>query len=1276
MPAKVSFNRNFSIGASKRILSRLVNSFILAVILLPVSNTLFAADEGPVVVEPRFRVFALKHISTEQAKNILAEAELGTVSQLPADSMILVTGQPRQLIKASAVLKLFDAETPVVMKAILPASAAGKLPSNEQIAEEIGNMAIGSFSNPPGGVGKDKAIIDVHNDSVVVIATAEKLAAIIEAIGRSDSNGSIKQLQKEKYEVPEPVQPKIDPVAEVKLERVKAEFQKIKAELNGRNGSYVSTQAGADTNDPETSGLFDKLLDSLDDVEKKIAELSQPAPNVPEPNKSPIQPEAPITPPEKKAPNEPSTALKQPVEAVKEVAKEAAKEVAKEAVKEVAKEAVKEVEKPDLTAVRKKPVAEKIATKLTSKREPNAVPEKVTVEVEEPNQVAPILQEEPNTVPEVVEPNTTTKVIKPATANGPYQPELATIGDEKLELDMPPKINIIDLLDLVGKYLNLDYMYDPIDITGLKGEVTLVLQGPIKIKELYPLAESVLRFKGYVTTRRGNLITIVPMIKVSNVDAPIVDPDNPEVQVGNVIITKIFELKHIETASAQSLLSAMKLGVSVSPIASIRTLIVTGYAYRMERIESLLNMIDKPGEQKEFRSRELKFTMANTLAAKVKTLAEQLGTVSITISVPTSTTPARPTVPGRRTPAPRPPTRPTTPSPTAAPAKPTVYLDADERTNRILMIGLEEQLSVVEKLIDALDVEQQDLRTLRLYEIQHVDAEEVRTKLSELGLISAGTGRGAAASSRAPARTPTVAGRPPTTSRPPTSRLTTPSRTGAIQEPLAEEPQVVIIEPTNSLLVNGTAEQHVRIAVIIGYVDAEQEESGQNPYVIYPLENQDPEELAGVLEKLISETITEKSGTGADSKVVRTTTKTREKIEEDIIIVPDPKTYSLIVYASKKNQQWLSSLIEELDQYRPQVLLDCTLVEINRDDEFAYDLDIISQITPGADTMQYLSGGNLLPKFSRKTIFEAINTGAGLGNYPGAGGQAFLAKGQIQTLFKIMEYRGYGRVLARPKLLVNDNEEGTITTEDTIYIAEKQTKYIPTTTTSTQNQYAPDTTVTFKPYNAGIELTIQPHISKGDQLQLTISLNRTDFDLAGEKTVNIGGEDFPKPLDTSMSNVQTIVTVPNGKTIILGGLEKTTQSKGGGKVPILGDIPLIGGLFRNASNASVQSRLYVFVKAHILRPGEEFTGISDIEVVSLKNRATFEKYEKEMQEYEDWPGIKPKPMEPLQVLEADDAVTPRRQGVFKKRGQTLREGGNLSGTKPKAMNPMGVLDLN
>ena len=105
--------------------------------------------------------------------------------------------------------------------------------------------------------------------------------------------------------------------------------------------------------------------------------------------------------------------------------------------------------------------------------------------------------------------------------------------------------------------------------------------------------------------------------------------------------------------------------------------------------------------------------------------------------------------------------------------------------------------------------------------------------------------------------------------------------------------------------------------------------------------------------------------------------------------------------------------------------------------------------------------------------------------------------------------------------------------------------------------------------------------------------------------------------------------------MLLGGLERISQSKSGTKVPILGDLPLIGGIFRTTSNKDDQSRLYVFVKAHILRPGEELTGESDVERVSGRNRAIFEKYEEEMQAYQDWPGIEPEPMDPLKILEKD-----------------------------------------
>ena len=171
-----------------------------------------------------------------------------------------------------------------------------------------------------------------------------------------------------------------------------------------------------------------------------------------------------------------------------------------------------------------------------------------------------------------------------------------------LELNLPEKLNIIDLVDLVGKYLQLDYMYDE---TQVKGEVSLRLQGPIKIKDLYPLLESVLKFRGFVMTRKGNLVTIVPAAEAVSID-PALHPEAGEVKLGDVIITRVFRLKYIDTGSAQNLLVSMKLGANISPIPETGTLIITEYAYRMARVEELLDMVDQPGSAKTIQVQAVK----------------------------------------------------------------------------------------------------------------------------------------------------------------------------------------------------------------------------------------------------------------------------------------------------------------------------------------------------------------------------------------------------------------------------------------------------------------------------------------------------------------------------------------------------------------------------------------------------------------------------------------------------------------------------------------------
>ncbi|MHC4660039.1 MAG: type II secretion system protein GspD, partial [Planctomycetota bacterium] len=322
---------------------------------------------------------------------------------------------------------------------------------------------------------------------------------------------------------------------------------------------------------------------------------------------------------------------------------------------------------------------------------------------------------------------------------------------------------------------------------------------------------------------------------------------------------------------------------------------------------------------------------------------------------------------------------------------------------------------------------------------------------------------------------------------------------------------------------------------------------------------------------------------------------------------------------SRKNQEWIKKLIKQLDRRRPQVLIDVTLVEVSRTDLFDLDLQLASKfpvMEPG-DTMDVVGaivgGAGSTSGFLQGTRREAYSS-------PVTGvGQGFYSDRHIQALLTAMQTKSYGRVLAKPKILVNDGQPGEIKTTDTTNV-----KIEDIITGDADKQ---DRVVTkFNPYEAGITLSITPNISEGDLLLLEVELTRSDF---GE-TPETGS-----PPDTTESNINTVVTVPNNKTIILGGLIKLNQSKGGTKVPLLGDIPILGGLFRSTSNTDRETKLYIFVKANILRPDDTIRGLAELEDISEKNRAAFEKFEQDFQGYPDWPGVKPEPIEPVHVLDAE-----------------------------------------
>jgi len=745
---------------------------------------------------------------------------------------------------------------------------------------------------------------------------------------------------------------------------------------------------------------------------------------------------------------------------------------------------------------------------------------------------------------------------------------------------------MIQLLDLVGEYLHLDYMYEP---EKMRGQVVTLklhgkLQGEMRVKDLYLLLESVLKFNGFaMTCREGNLVTIVPAAEALQVNPNLIDATDKTVEPGDVVVTSVFDLQHVNLSTASTLLQSMKLSLAITPVEGSQTLIVTCYAHQIDRIERLLRVVDRPERPREFRFRVLKYTIAQSLSKKVQELLRQLGDTSLAAGM-TPKTPAVPTSP------------PTKPVASPGDSKPigsdAAYLDVDERTNRLMMIGYAEQLCVVERLVDALDVAQQDLRILKVYEIQHVDAEEIRKKLQELKIIDTGT-RPRAASADA-------------------GKITSAE---IVAGTVAEEPVVVVLEATNSLVINATEEQHERIEAVLDYLDAEVR-AETIPYEIYFLENQDPENLSQVLEQIIHETVQDKDG--KLQKILR-------NIDDQIIIVPDKETFSLIIYASRKNQEWISKLIKTLDRRRPQVLIDVTLVEVRKTDDFNYDLNLITSLPDlsqtGGQTGAFFAGNQTVvdklqePGMPSQFADFQSNSGAATG---------FYADMHINALLRAIQKKNYGRVLAKPKVLVNDNEKGTIRTTDITYVTKKSSIPVASGAAGQQNTLI-ETATAYEPYDAGITLEITPHISEGELLRLEINLTRSDFGV-------VTGE---KPPDKTSSDINTVVTVPDESTIILGGMLRLNQTKGGNKVPLLGDIPIVGGAFRSIANSDIQSKLYVFVKAEIIRPNSAIANANEgLGRVSEQNRKAFEQHEQEFQNYETWPGIKSKPMPPARVLEA------------------------------------------
>ena len=294
---------------------------------------------------------------------------------------------------------------------------------------------------------------------------------------------------------------------------------------------------------------------------------------------------------------------------------------------------------------------------------------------------------------------------------------------------------------------------------------------------------------------------------------------------------------------------------------------------------------------------------------------------------------------------------------------------------------------------------------------------------------------------------------------------------------------------------------------------------------------------------------------------------------EGFSISLDEHTNSIIVIAKPELHQQIEQLIQQLDKRRPQVLVEVTLVSVSVEDSLNLGVEL-NEIDLG-EPWNYL----LFTSFGMST-YNPTTGQRRLSVAPGGTG-VLLGPDEAPLILQALQTRGNTRVYAAPRILVDDNATGRI----------ESVSESPYTTVNASDTVA---TTAFGGFaKAGTQLSIEPHIAEGDHLEINYDLTVSSFTGSGSGTT---------PPPRSSDTISSTIRVPDGYTVVVGGLQTDTLGESTSQVPLIGDVPGLGWLFGTRSHSHSKVRLYAFIRPTILRDD----GFEDLKYISKEDLKTAE----------------------------------------------------------------------
>ena len=285
-------------------------------------------------------------------------------------------------------------------------------------------------------------------------------------------------------------------------------------------------------------------------------------------------------------------------------------------------------------------------------------------------------------------------------------------------------------------------------------------------------------------------------------------------------------------------------------------------------------------------------------------------------------------------------------------------------------------------------------------------------------------------------------------------------------------------------------------------------------------------------------------------------------------LMADEPSNTLIVVARPSLQAVHEKLIERLDVRRPQVLVEATVVVIDTTNGFSLGVELSNAegVSDGKGTVLTFSSFGL-------SVVDAA-TGA-LTLKPGTGFNGALLGADIaNVVIRALEKDSRAKVISRPSVLINDNATGTL-------VSESEEPF----TTVTASGVAGATTSFGGFASAGTNIKVTPQISEGDHLKLEYEITLSSF---GDERTDV----LPPARQTN--TLTSEATIPDGHTIVVGGLSREALTETVDRVPLLGRIPILEYLFTSRSKDVRQTTLFVFIRAVILRDDK----FEDLKVVS------------------------------------------------------------------------------